>query len=134
MLDNTNPPAAQHPDEWRYDLNPNAGAGVNEGLFGPHPEKAAGIATAYDVKALHNRLPGYTDDELKQIAVLPFGSRLEQGATYLDLAADDAQPFTATGGMTIGPNQWIVPKTEVDYVLWNRLTGVENPARLDERE
>ena len=28
-------------------------------------------------------------------------------------------------------NHWYVPKTEVGYVLWNRLTGVQNPERLD---
>jgi hypothetical protein len=134
MLDKTNPPAGQHPDEWRYDLNPNAGAGENVGLIGPHPEKAAGIATAYDIKALHARLPGYTDDGLKQIVIMPFGSRLEQGATYLDLAADTPQPFTATGDMTAGPNHWYVPKTELGYVLWNRLTGVETPERLDQAD
>jgi hypothetical protein len=134
MLDNTNPPAGQHPDEWRYDLNPNAGAGENVGLIGPHPEKAAGIATAFDIKDLHARLPGYTDDELKQIVIMPFGSRLEQGATYLDLAADTPQPFTATGDMTAGPNHWYVPKTELGYVLWNRLTGVETPERLDQAD
>ena len=29
-----------------------------------------------------------------------------------------------------GPANWYVPKTEVDYQLWNRLIGVHNPERL----
>ncbi|HZU81060.1 MAG TPA: hypothetical protein VE991_14165, partial [Acidimicrobiales bacterium] len=60
------------------------------------------------------------------------GTHLDQGSTYLDLADPNAQPFTARGGMVAGPDSLIVPKDEVDYLLWNRLTGVSNPERLDE--
>ncbi len=36
------------------------------------------------------------------------------------------------GGMEVGPDNLYVPKTEVGYQLWNRLTGVNNPERLGE--
>jgi hypothetical protein len=114
---------------WDQDLRPDDNAGQNEGVQGLHPEKADGIRTAYDIKGLHNRLDEYTDDELKQIPVLPAGSRLGQNATYIDLRAETCEEFTARGDMEAGPENWYVPKTEVDYQLWNRLIGVRNPER-----
>lgn len=77
-------------------------------------------------------MEGYTDDELKQIPVLPQGSRLEQGATYIDLKDSERKEFTAMGGMEASADNWYVPKTEVSYPLSNRLIGVQNPERLDE--
>jgi hypothetical protein len=121
-------PGEQHSEPWRSDLNPNAMAGQNVGLAGPHPETDA--RTAYDVKDLHRRLNELADDELKSIPVLPPGSRLEQGATYVDLHEPDCHEFQALGNMEAGRNNWYVPKDQVDYQLWNRLIGVTNPERL----
>jgi hypothetical protein len=121
-------PGEQHPEPWRKDLNPNAMAGQNVGLAGPHPETDA--STAYDVKAAHRWLHDLTDDELKQIPILPRGSRLEQGATYIDLRDPEPREFMATGDIQAGPGNWYVPKSAVDYQLWNRLIGVEHPERL----
>jgi hypothetical protein len=90
------------------------------------------LPTLYDQKAATRELPGLTDDELRRIPVLREGTRLDQGSTYLDLADPNARPFTAQGGMVAGPDSLIIPKDEVDYLLWNRLTGVSNPERLDE--
>lgn len=115
--------------EWQQDLNPDPMAGQNTGLSSSHREKAA--PTAYDIKLLHDRLPEFTDDELKQIVVLPQGTRLQQGATYLDLLHPTRQAFTAMGRMEATAETYYVPKTEVSYPLWNKLTGVENPDRLD---
>jgi hypothetical protein len=123
-------PGEQHPEEWRQDLNPNAMAGQNVGLAGPHPERNA--TTAFDLKTAHRLLQGLTDAELKQIPILPPGSRLEQGATYLDLHTPGHDEFTARGDMEAGPENWYVPKDQVDYQLWNRLIGVTNPERLGE--
>jgi hypothetical protein len=117
---------------WELDLNPERGAGQNVGLEGPHPEKDEGVRTAYDLKPLHRRLEGYTDDELKGIPVLNPHTRLEQGATYIDLRDDQPQEFTARGYMEASDGNWFVPKSEVDYQLWNRLIGVDNPERLGE--
>ena len=123
-----------HPDEYIGDLNPNFGAGMNVDHMGQHPEKASGVATAYDVKAAHRRLGEFSDDELKQIPILPPGARLEQGATYIDLRSHDHKELTARGDMEARPSNWYVPKSEVDYQLWNRLIGVDNPERTGEAD
>jgi hypothetical protein len=102
-------------------------AGQNLGIGEAQPAKQG--PTAYDVKAVHKRLKQFTDDELKQLRILPTGSRLEQGATYIDLNNLELGEFTATADMHAGPNTWIVAKKDVHYELWNRLTGVESPAR-----
>ena len=62
-----------------------------------------------------------------QIPVLPQGSRLEQGATYIDLNNLERGEFTATGDMEAGPDNWYVPKTEVPYEIWNGLVGLKGP-------
>ena len=121
-------PGEQHPEQWRRDLSPNAMAGQNLGAAGPHREKDG--PAAFDIKDLHERLPDFTDDQLKQIVLVPQGARLEQGATYIDLQDAQRREFTATGDMEAGPGNWYVPKSEIDYVLWNRLIGVQDPERL----
>jgi hypothetical protein len=60
------------------------------------------------------------------------GTRLEQGATYVDLRDPGRGEFTATGGMAAGPDDWYVAKDTVDYQLWNRLIGVRNPEHFGE--
>jgi hypothetical protein len=124
-------PGEQHPDEWRNDLNPEAMAGQNVGVQGPGPTTDLQRSrSAYDVKELHRRLHDMDDDILKAIPVLPPGARLEQGASYLDLAEEQPREFTAGGNMTAGPENWFVPKSRCDYNIWNRLIGVRNPERL----
>jgi hypothetical protein len=125
-------PGDQHPEEWRRDLNPDALAGQNIGRAGPHPAKDA--LTAYEIKQIHRQFHGFTDDELKRIPVLPQGSRLEQGATYVDLQDERLNGITATGDMTAGPHNWYVPKSEVDYQLWNRLIGITDPERVGDAD
>lgn len=49
-----------------------------------HLEKDA--RTAFDVKDVHRNLRGLPDDMLKQIPVLPEGTHLITGATYMDLS------------------------------------------------
>ncbi|MDF5711478.1 MAG: hypothetical protein PUP90_28325 [Nostoc sp. S4] len=124
-------PTDGQPDEWQQDLNPQPMAGQNYGSSGTHPEKAG--LNAYEIKELHDKLPEYTHEELKQITLLPVGSRLEQGAKYIDLNDLQRNEFTAMGHMEAGSNNWYVPKTEVSYQLWNRLIGVQNPERLGEQ-
>jgi hypothetical protein len=132
MPDNQFRPDLKHPEPWRSDLNPDVLAGQNIGVLGPHPEGDA--HTAYDVKDAHRRLADFRDDELKSIPILPAGSRLEQGATYVDLRATECQEFRARGDMEAGPQNWYVPKDQVDYQLWNRLIGVQNPERLGQAD
>lgn len=130
MSEKTGRQTDQQPDEFQQDLNPDPMAGQNHGLEGSHPEKDA--PNASEIKELHSLLEGYTNSDLKQIPVLPQGSRLEQGAKYIDLNDPERKEFTAMGSMEAGPDNYYVPKTEVDYQLWNRLTGVQNPERLGE--
>ena len=111
----------KHPEPYRQDLNPEAMAGQNIGLGETRPSNNA--PTAYDVKPVHRQLHAFSDDELKLIPILPEGSRLEQGATYIDLTNLDIGEFTATGDMRAGPNNCIVAKKIVPYTLWNRLIG-----------
>jgi hypothetical protein len=125
-------PGTEHPQEWQRDLNPDADAGQNNQHTETDHLKEA--ATAYEVKQIHRQFHGFADDELKRIPLLPHGSRLEQGATYVDLQDSQLQEFKATGDMKVGPNSWIVPKSEVDYQLWNRLIGIDNPERLGEAD
>lgn len=118
----------KHPDEWERDLNPDHMAGQNIG-----PESAGeerGLRTAYELKDVHRSLRQLGDDDLKKIPVLPEGARLQQGATYIDLNDSSREEFTATGEMKAENDACYVPKDEIPYPLWNRLTGVENPERL----
>lgn len=119
-------PGQQHPEEWRRDLNPNARAGQNDG----GDQQLSNAPTAYEVKGVHRQFHGFSDDELKRIPIVPSGTRLQQGAVYVDLQDESLSEFKATGDMTVGPGNWYVPKDEVDYQLWNRLIGVTNPERL----
>ncbi|MBD2100052.1 hypothetical protein [Leptolyngbya sp. FACHB-261] len=123
-------PNDQQPDEWQQDLNPNPQAGQNTGLESSSSEKDS--PNAFEIKELHQYLEGYNSGDLKKIRVLPTGTRLQQGAKYLDLKDPERKEFTAMGNMEAGPDNWYVPKSEMDYPLWNRLTGVQEPERLDE--
>ena len=123
---------AQNNDIWDRDLNSDGFAGCNHGAEG---QQARGTTTrtGYDVNDAHRRLNGLGDDDLKHIPIVAAGARLEQGATYINLL-DDRREFSATGDMTAGESSALVAKTEVDYQLWNRLTGVSNPERIGEAD
>ena len=112
----------KHSREWEEDLNPSHMAGQN---IGPTGERSADSVTAYEMKGMHRVLAGYSDDELKQIPVLTEGTRLQQGATYIDLAEQHPTEFKVNGGVAIGREQLIVPKDRVPYPLWNKLIGEE---------
>jgi hypothetical protein len=127
-------PGDQGGEGYGLDLNPDFLAGQNRGLQGSHPEKADDVRTAYDIKNLHNRLNDFEDDDLKGIPVLPPGTALEQRATYIDLRESQPKEIKARAGMKAGQKNWYVPKSEVDYVVWNRLIGVTNPERLDQAD
>ena len=125
----------KHPDreeqifEYEQDLRPDNLAGEDHG---PRANALDYGLTAYDIKDLYGKLADLTDDELKNITVLPVGTRLEQGAKYIDLQHLEQGEFVATADMVADEDHYYVPKKETDYVLWNRLNQVDNPARLDE--
>jgi hypothetical protein len=108
----------KHPDEWNRDLNPDRLAGQNIG--GESEDRELGARTAHEVKRVHRGLSDFPDDELKQIPILEAGTRLRQGATYLDL---DQGEFTATGGMSVEEGHAVVPKDRVHFDTWNKLVS-----------
>ncbi len=118
------------PEEEKADLNPEFLAGQNHGVQDLEPGRFG--LTAEEIKALQRgQLRELTDEQLKEIPIVPVGSRLCQGATYLDLNDPQRRPFTAMGGMVADEDHYYVPKDDIDYTLWNRLAGVTNPERLD---
>ncbi len=118
-------------ENFDLDLRPHSEAGENHGLSGPS-EKVG--PTAHDIKPLHATLADLTNDELKEILIIPEGQRLEQGAKYIDLAHLEQGEFVARADMLAEQGHYYVPKKETNYVLWNRLNQVDNPTRLDEAE
>lgn len=108
-------------DQWREDLQDSLATGLDRGA--PRWE-SGGYRTAHEVKPVHRRLRSITDDDLKRLPIVPVGSRLEQGATYIDLLADRPREFTGTADFTTGPENACILKSEVDYELWNRLIGL----------
>jgi hypothetical protein len=125
-------PGEQHPEEWRRDLNPDAQAGQNNERTDTY--RLSEAPTAYEVKGVHRQFHGFSDDELKRIPIVSPGTRLEQGAVYVDLQDEMLREFKATGDMEATTNTWYVPKSEVDYQLWNRLIGISNPERLGDAD
>lgn len=124
-------PKDRETDSFDRDLHKNPNAGINDDAINNAPTLDA--PSAYDITELHNELKDFTDDELRRIQVLRPGTRLKQGATYIDLRAPSRQEFTAEdGNIEAGEHNWFVPKSQTDYVLWNRLIGVDNPERLDQ--
>jgi hypothetical protein len=119
----------QGPEPYQHDRNPEAAAEQNVDRIGPHPEKHHSL-TAYDAKEAHRQLVDWTDEELKQIPLMPAGARLEQGATYVDLREPARREFTATGDMHVPSDGLYVPKSEVDFRTWNRLLGIRTAARI----
>jgi hypothetical protein len=98
---------------------------------GPGGGHAAESAPAADDKALHNRLPDLTNDELARLQVLTPGTRLEQGGTYVDLNRLHAGPFKALGGHEATTSDRYVAKRDTDYELWNRLVGDDHDPEIE---
>jgi hypothetical protein len=73
----------KHPDEWQQDLNPNHLAGQNIGRESEERERAD--MTAFHLRKRGYDLGGLDDNDLKQVPVLAEGTRLQQGATYVNL-------------------------------------------------
>ena len=123
-------PQAQrkHPDRWEDDLNPDRLQGQNTG---PSSAEDSNARTAAQIKEVTELLPNFRNDELREIPIVPRGSRLKQGAVYLDLCKPASGSFQAAGEMTAGPENLYVPKAEVAYEYWNRLIETLCPDRTD---
>lgn len=104
------------------DLTANDRAGMSHGMEGQHPEWEG--QSGASIKELHTRLADLTNDQLEQLTILPEGSRLKQGAKYLDLKHLDQGEFVATAGMSVEPGRQLIAKHDTDYLLWDQLSGV----------
>lgn len=109
----------KHPETYQRDLNPDWMKGQNIGQRAEEVEP--GTRRASELKDVVAHLQDFTLEELREIPVLPPGARLEQGATYVNLRDPAREPFTATGDMRSGTDDWLVPKNEVAHPYWNRL-------------
>jgi hypothetical protein len=116
------PPARTVEADVTEDLTANNFAGMNHGMEAQHPEWEG--RSGASIKELHTRLADLTNDELAQLVILPEGSRLKQGAKYLDLEHLDQGEFVATAAMSVEPGQQLIAKHYTDYLLWDRLSGV----------
>jgi len=97
----------------------------------PNPAKEP-PRTAYDVEEAHRQLVGWTDEELKQVPLMPIGARLDEGATYVDLRDPARREFTATAEMQVPPEGLYVPRSEVDHRTWVRLLGLRTAERIEQ--
>jgi hypothetical protein len=130
MTGNIHHPEHKHPQPYQDDLSPDASKGINYGnVADPKTDRSA-----YDLKDMRNRFPGFSEDELKQIPLLAAGSRLETGAKYLSLSNPRGGEYQAKGDETVYDGDEFVAKKDVPYELWNRLLGISNPARTKMRE
>lgn len=117
--------------DFNQELRPDNLAGSN---YGKGTSIVDYSRNAERIKSLHSTLADLTDDELRNINLVAEGSRLEQGATYIDLKHLEQGEFTAQANMIATPDHFYVPKKETGYVLWNRLNQVDNARRLDEAD
>lgn len=117
----TNPTGPEPVDEsFAEDLAPETPDSIRQAQMESVP--------AGDDKTVVDALPELDQGDLANLALLPAGTPLEQGAVYLDLNDRDRGDFKATGGQVVEPSDRIVAKKATDYELWNKLTHVERPS------
>ena len=100
--------------------------------IGPSKRNDSGVRTAADITVLAERLDEFTRDELSQIPIVPSGTKLKQGAVYLDMRIPASVPFAATADIKATEMNYYAPKAEIPYQLWNRLVAALGPAKLGE--
>jgi hypothetical protein len=86
--------------------------------------------SAYDLKEAHALLHNLPDDVLKQIPVLATRTQLNEGALYVDLAHPEWGEIKGMNNMEAGPDNCYVAKADLDYELWNYLSGKTDTYRL----
>jgi hypothetical protein len=118
-------PEDKHPEPYQSDLNPQASGGLNYG------QEGAKISTrpAIEFKDLHEFLPSFTPDELREMHILEEGARLETKAAYINLAEENPTEFQAMGSEEAGPRDLYLAKKDMPYQLWNKLMERFKPNR-----
>jgi hypothetical protein len=86
-------------------------------------------ATGFHLRKRGRAVGGLDDEELKGVPLVPEGSRLQQGATYVSLGEESYQEFTATAEITASQGDAYDPKDRVPYEIWNRLIGELKPGQ-----
>ncbi len=112
------------------DLNPQPMAGINDAANDMRAQQSG--HTASDLKEVYDLLPNLSSDELREIVILSEGTRLQEGAKYIDLRHLDEGEILGRNSMAAGSDNLYVAKSSMDYQLWNRLRGVTEPERLGE--
>jgi hypothetical protein len=85
-------------------------------------------------KTVISDLPNLTDAELDRLPVLKTGAQLSQGSVYYDLNDRAKGPFKAIGGQHAGADERLIAKSEVDYLLWNRIVGEDAQPEIERPE
>ena len=120
-----------NPDEFADDLAPADVPGAPDHTPGHADESTSAVG----MKDLHHL--NLRRDELARLQVLEPGTRLEQGAVYLDLDDLPAGEFTAMGNQHETAGRRYVAKRDTDYELWNGLLGsgghIDDSGRPGER-
>lgn len=96
----------------------------------PRPEgetQGGAPLTAYDSATARELLKNLTDEQLKQIPVLPPGSLVERDETCLDLADPEVREFVVAPGAIVAENALLVPRSKVGDRIWSRLRGEPDP-------
>lgn len=120
----------KRPDESSDDLNPNRIDRQN--LASSSASSGLRAHTAADIEVLASRLDSFSRDELSRIPILPVGTKLAQGAVYLDMRIPASVPFTATAGTKATELNYYAAKTQIQYELWDRLVEALGPASMGE--
>ncbi len=103
-------------------------APVDADQIGGHVDESTSAAAD---KVLHKQLRALDNDELARLAVLEPGTRLDQGATYLDLNRLQDGPFKALGGHEAAATDRYIAKRDTEYELWNRLVGDDREPEIE---
>lgn len=127
MTDNFRPEHLQD-NTYSTDLNPQPMAGINDANNDMRAQMSG--TTAYDLKEVHEMLPDLSSDELRELVILAEGTRLQEGAKYIDLRSLEQGEILRRNFMEAGPDNLYVAKSGMDYQLYNRLRGVTEPERV----
>lgn len=113
-------------DEIKQELEAHNLEGENHGLR--DPETIEYGRSLEDIKPLQAKFPDLTSNQLSSISPVATGTRLKQGATYIDLNKLDEGEFLAMADMVATPDHLYIAKKETDYELWDYFRSYQQEA------